>query len=103
MRPKCAGGAAAGHSEAFIDSVEHDLRVAELDERESARLGFSRKLARSRPQPALAERTARLQLGYSSLEIAELASFVAGACLFNRVNTLMACPLELARLAMLLE
>ena len=84
-----------GRSEAFIDGIERDLRVAELDEREGALLAFCRNLARSRPRPARAEREALMRLGYSALAVTEVAAAVAGSCFYNRVGTLMACPLEL--------
>ena len=84
-----------GRSEAFIDGVERDLRVAELDEREGALLAFCRNLARSRPRPARAEREPLIQLGYSALAVTEVAAAAARSCFYNRVGTLMACPLEL--------
>ena len=81
-----------GYSEAFIDGVERNMRVAELDEREHAVLAFCRNLARSRPRPARSEAEALINLGYSPLAVAEIAACVAGSCFYNRVITMTACP-----------
>lgn len=83
-----------GHSEAFIDSVERGVRVAELDEKDSAVLAFSRNLARSRPRPARAQFEALVQLGFSPLAVKELALVVAAQCRYNRIGTMLACPPE---------
>ena len=81
-----------GYSEAFIEGVERDMRVAELDEKERAVLAFCRNLARSRPRPARSEAEALIKLGYSPLAVAEIASCVAASCFYNRVITMTACP-----------
>ena len=81
-----------GHDDAFIDGVERDLRVAELDEKERAVLAFCRNLARSRPRPARAEAERLVALGYAPLAVAEIAACVAGSCFYNRVITITACP-----------
>jgi alkylhydroperoxidase family enzyme len=81
-----------GFSEAFIDAVEHDMRVAELDEREQAVLSFARRLARSRPRPARQEALDLARHGHSSLAIAEIAACVSASCFYNRVITMTACP-----------
>ena len=81
-----------GYSEAFIDGVERNMRVAELDDKESAVLAFCRNLARSRPRPARSEAEALIKLGYSPLAVAEIAACVAGSCFYNRVITMTACP-----------
>ena len=81
-----------GHSDAFIDGVERDLRLAELDEKERAVLAFCRNLARSRPRPARAEAERLVALGYAPLAVAEIAACVAGSCFYNRVITITACP-----------
>jgi alkylhydroperoxidase family enzyme len=81
-----------GYSETFIDDVERNMRVAELDEKERAVLAFCRNLARSRPRPARSEAEALIKLGYSPLAVAEIAACVAGSCFYNRVITMTACP-----------
>ena len=62
-----------GYSEAFIQSVERDVQLAETDPRELAFIEFCRSLARSRPRPSRGAREKLLSLGYSAPEIAEMA------------------------------
>jgi alkylhydroperoxidase family enzyme len=83
-----------GHSEAFIDSIERGVRVAEIDEKDSAVLAFSRNLARSRPRPGRAHYEALIQLGFSPLAVRELALVIAAQCRYNRIGTMLACPPE---------
>jgi alkylhydroperoxidase family enzyme len=83
-----------GFSESFIQEVERDVQMAELDNKERAYVSFCRKLARSRPRPAAAERAALLALGYSPTQIGEMAFAISASCFYNRVSTLMACPPE---------
>ncbi len=52
-----------GYAEAFIDPLERDMRVAELDEKQCAVLAFCRNLVRSRPRPARSEAEALIKLG----------------------------------------
>jgi len=82
----------SGYSEAFIDAIERDVRVAELDDKESAVLAFSRRLARARPRPLRAEAEHLIGLGYSPLAVAEIVSCVASSSFYNRVITMTACP-----------
>jgi len=83
-----------GYSESFIQQVERDVQMAELDAKERAYIAFCRSLARSRPRPAAAERAALLALGYTPAQIGELAFASSFGCFFNRVSTLLACPPE---------
>jgi alkylhydroperoxidase family enzyme len=83
-----------GYSESFIQQVERDVQMAELDGKERAYIAFCRSLARSRPRPAAAERAALLALGYTPAQIGELAFAISFGCFFNRVSTLLACPPE---------
>lgn len=83
-----------GYSESFIQQVERDAQMAELDDKERAYLAFCRSLARSRPRPAEAERAALLKGGYSPTQIGEIAFAISLGCFFNRVTTLIACPPE---------
>jgi len=83
-----------GYRESFIDRIERDMQLAELDEREHAFIRFCRNLARSSPRPARAEREALVKLGFPPLAVAEMAFFIALLCFYNRVATLVACPPE---------
>lgn len=83
-----------GYSEAFIQSVERDVHLAEIDPRERAFVDFCRNLARSRPRPSRSARERLLGLGYSAPEVAEMAFVISMGCFFNRVSTLIACPPE---------
>lgn len=83
-----------GYSEAFIQSVERDVQLAETDPRERAFVEFCRSLARSRPRPSRSARERLLSLGYSGPEVAEMAFLIAMGCFYNRVATLIACPPE---------
>ena len=84
-----------GYSEAFIQAIERDLHLAELDERDRAFIAFCRDLARSKPRPSGAARDALLALGFTRRAVHEMAFAISMACFFNRVTTLMACPPEL--------
>jgi len=83
-----------GYSEAFIQSVERNVQLAEMDPRERAFVEFCRSLARSRPRPSRSACERLLRLGYSAPEIAEMAFIIAMGCFYNRVATLIACPPE---------
>ncbi|MBT2324370.1 carboxymuconolactone decarboxylase family protein [Variovorax paradoxus] len=83
-----------GYSESFIQQVERDVQMAELNDKERAYLAFCRRLARSRPRPAAAERAALLELGYTPAQIGEIAFAISLGCFYNRVSTLLACPAE---------
>lgn len=83
-----------GYTEEFIQAVERDVQLAEMDPRERVFIEFCRNLARSRPRPSRAARDKLVGLGYSDQEVAEMAFVIAGACFYNRVTTLIACPPE---------
>ncbi|HUK05658.1 MAG TPA: hypothetical protein VLV90_11325 [Burkholderiales bacterium] len=83
-----------GYSEAFISRLEQDVHLAELDEKERAVIAFCRRLARSRPRPALADRDALERMGYPRLAVHEIALWTALGCFYNRIGVLMACPPE---------
>jgi alkylhydroperoxidase family enzyme len=83
-----------GYSESFIQRVERDAQMAELDDKERAYLAFCRSLARSRPRPAAAQRAALLKVGYTKAQLGEIAFGISGGCFYNRISTLMACPPE---------
>ena len=84
-----------GYSEAFIRRIEHEVHLADLNEKERALVAFCRSLARSRPRPPLAERDALLRHGYSLAAAHEIALWIALGCLYNRVTILIASPPEL--------
>ncbi|MBL8384580.1 MAG: hypothetical protein JNM90_15980 [Burkholderiales bacterium] len=83
-----------GYSEDFIDKLEREMHLAELDDAERAFLRFCRSLARSRPRPARAERDALVAAGYSPLAVNEMALMIALFCFYNRIGVLTACPPE---------
>lgn len=95
----CYGAARAylrmlGYPESLITRIERQAHLAELDEREREYIQFARKLARSNPRPAHAERDRLVELGYSPQAVAEMACLIALGCFYNRVTTLVACPPE---------
>ena len=83
-----------GYSESTISRIERDVRVTELDAKEHAFVAFCRKLARSRPRPARADREALVALGYAPLTVSEIAFQVAFGGFHARVTALIACPPE---------
>lgn len=85
-----------GYSEEFIQRLERDLQLAELDARQRAYIAFARSLARSRPRPGPAACAALLEQGYSRAAVHEIAFTVSIACFYNRVATLLASPPERA-------
>ncbi len=84
-----------GYSESFISRIEHDVHMAELDDRERGFISFCRNLARSRPRPARADRDALVALGYARLAVHEMAFLIAMGCYYNRIGILIVCPPEL--------
>ena len=84
-----------GYSEDFIQRLERDLQLAELDEQQRAYIAFARSLARSRPRPGRAARDALVRLGYTPLAVHEMAFAVSITCFYNRVTILLACQPEL--------
>lgn len=83
-----------GYSEHFIQHVERDLQMAELDDRQRSFVAFCRSLARSRPRPSGAMRNELLQHGFSAAEVAEMTFVIAMGCFYNRISTFLACPPE---------
>jgi len=83
-----------GYRESFIQQVERDVLLAELDEKQRAYIAFCRRLARSKPRPAAAERAALLASGYTPTQVGEIAFAISFGCFYNRVSTLLACPPE---------
>lgn len=85
-----------GYSEDFIQRLERDLQLAELDEKQRAFITFARNLARSRPRPSGAARLALIGHGFAREAVHEMAFTVSMTCFFNRVTILLACPPERA-------
>ncbi|MBC5765913.1 carboxymuconolactone decarboxylase family protein [Ramlibacter albus] len=83
-----------GYSDELITRIERDVQLAELDPRERVFIGFCRNLARSNPRPSRAARLELLQLGFSPLEVAEMAFMVADHSFGNRITTFLAVPPE---------
>ena len=83
-----------GYPEAFIQQVERDVHMADMDAKERGFIAFCRNLARSRPRPSKAARDALLDLGYSLAQVNEMAFTISIGCFYNRVSTLIACPPE---------
>lgn len=83
-----------GYSESTIGRIERDLRVAELDAKAQGYVAFCRKLARSRPRPARADRDALIALGYAPRTVNEIAFQVAIGTFHSRITALIACPPE---------
>ena len=83
-----------GHSESFIQRVERDVQMAQMDAKERAFIAFCRTLARSRPRPAAAARHTLLTAGFDAAQIHEMAFIISLACCYNRITVLMACPPE---------
>ncbi|TRZ66317.1 MAG: hypothetical protein D4S02_07080 [Rhodocyclaceae bacterium] len=85
-----------GYSEQLITRIEREAQLAELDPGERAFIAFCRNLARSNPRPSRAAREELMALGFSPLEVAEMAFMIASYCFGNRITTLLACPPEAA-------
>jgi alkylhydroperoxidase family enzyme len=80
-----------GRSDAWIDRLERDAQRAELDEQQRSVLELARKLARSSPRPARAEKEA-LARAYGPAAAVEIAFKIAGTCYTNRVATFLSLP-----------
>ncbi len=83
-----------GYSERFIQRIERDVHLAELDEKDQLFITFCRNLSRSRPRPSKTAVDSLVALGFSRPQITEMAFTVALGCFFNRLSTLIACPPE---------
>jgi len=84
-----------GYSESYIRRIEHEVHLADLNDRERALVSFCRSLARSRPRPPRAELEALLRHGYTQAAANEIALWIALGCFYNRVTILIASPPEL--------
>jgi alkylhydroperoxidase family enzyme len=94
----CYGSARAylkllGLSESRIDEVEREVQAAGVDPSERELLQFCRNLSRSKPRPSRTSVDALLEIGYTPVQIEEIASAVVSACHTNRFATFVAAPL----------
>ncbi len=81
-----------GYREERIRDVEREVQLADGTTR--AVVDFARRLSRSNPRPAAAERAALAAAGLSPEAIAELAFVICMVCLNNRMATFLALPVE---------
>ena len=81
-----------GYSDKLISNIEQDMLMAEMDQKDRTFIRFCRSLARSNPRPSKAERDKLLELGFSSIQVTEMAFQVARECFVNRVVTFISCP-----------
>jgi len=81
-----------GYSERFIDNIERETQLAELDTKERAFVQFCRNLSRSAPRPSRADCNRLIELGFSPLAVAEMAFLIVNHCFTNRVSTFIAIP-----------
>jgi alkylhydroperoxidase family enzyme len=82
-----------GYSEKMIGSIEREMHLAELDEKDRAFIQFCRSLSRSNPRPPKAHREKLMGLGFSQLAVSEMAFLIANHCMVNRICTFLSCPL----------
>ncbi len=83
-----------GFTEEMVDRIERSAQLAEADPEERELVRFCRNLARSKPRPSREARKALESVGYSSLQVVELAFTTAAASFCNRTSTLLAMPPE---------
>jgi len=81
-----------GYSDKMIAGIEQDMLMSELDQKDRAFISFCRSLARSNPRPTKAERDNLLDVGFSRLEVSEIALYIAKYCFTNRVATFISSP-----------
>lgn len=81
-----------GYSEKMINTIEQDMLMAELDQKDRTFIRFCRSLARSSPRPSKKERDKLLKLGFSELQVTEMAFQIARECFVNRVVTFISSP-----------
>jgi alkylhydroperoxidase family enzyme len=81
-----------GYSNEMINGVEQDMLMAELDQKDRTFIRFCRSLARSNPRPPKSDRDKLLKLGFSPVEVSEMAFHIARECFVNRVVTFISSP-----------
>ncbi|MCL6265224.1 carboxymuconolactone decarboxylase family protein [Flagellimonas myxillae] len=81
-----------GYSEKMIKNIEHNVQLADMNEKERAFIRFCRNLSRSNPRPPKKDREELLRLGYSPMAVAEMAFVIVNHCFMNRVCTFISAP-----------
>ncbi len=80
-----------GYSEKMISSIEREMQLAEMDEKDRYFIQFCRNLARSNPRPAKADRDKLIDLGFTPLQVSEMTFLITNHCFINRVATFISC------------
>jgi uncharacterized peroxidase-related enzyme len=83
-----------GFTEEMVDRIERSAQLAEADPEEQELVRFCRNLARSKPRPSLEARKVLESVGYSPLQVVELAFDTVASSFCNRTSTLLAMPPE---------
>lgn len=83
-----------GFTEEMVDRIERSAQLAEADPEERELVRFCRNLARSKPRPSLEARKALESVGYTPLQVVELAFDTVASSFCNRTSTLLAMPPE---------
>jgi alkylhydroperoxidase family enzyme len=81
-----------GYPEGVVRKLEESLAGDELTNKEQAALEFARKISRSAPRPGESDLRELKAVGFSQLEIAEIAYLAAINAAGNRLATLLALP-----------
>jgi alkylhydroperoxidase family enzyme len=81
-----------GYSEALIRKLEETLAENKLTNKEKAALEFARKISRSAPRPSESDLQELTAVGFSAIEIAEIAYLAGKNACGNRLATLLALP-----------
>ena len=76
----------------MINGIEQDMLMAELDQKDRTFIRFCRNLARSNPRPPKAEKDKLVSLGFTELQVTEMAFHIARECFVNRVVTFISSP-----------
>jgi alkylhydroperoxidase family enzyme len=81
-----------GYSERVVRKLEESLAVSEFPKKDRVALEFARKVSHSAPRPTAADYRELKSVGFSPLEIAEIAYLAANNASGNRLATLLALP-----------
>lgn len=81
-----------GYSERLIRKLEESLAVDELSPAERAALEFAQKVSRYAPRPSTEDVQGLFDIGFSRIQIAEIAYAVGNSAAGNRLATMLALP-----------
>jgi alkylhydroperoxidase family enzyme len=81
-----------GYSEGMVRKLEESLTLREFPKKDRLALEFARKISRSAPRPSTADYREMKSVGFSPIEIAEMAYLAANSASGNRLATLLALP-----------